>query len=283
MNLIEYITSLSNIDMVEDEGGNLYLDFGNGGGLQEVEDILSNYRYDFNRYLLNSDNYEKFKEIQIILEKDIDFYTVRRPYYRMRGIPVRYDQAFDIIRKTDRFFAHYIDEIYESGEYIGCYHFVNDVITNCLYPQEYGWCHIDGHIGINGITGTYPNISQMVLELASFLVDFPYLDFCIAMTFEDDYWWEEDGDGNFENIVSYGFHVKDRKIRLIDRKETLKLYKEYKKICGFPVEIYDSNYYEKRYIRTITNDFIKNCVSSYGLNPDEILSKIRESDWIKER
>lgn len=59
-------------------------------------------------WLIPEEVYEKHSEIEIVIAGDESVNlvrNVRRPYYRMRGVPVTREQAFDIIRRTDRFLS----------------------------------------------------------------------------------------------------------------------------------------------------------------------------------
>lgn len=51
---------------------------------------------------------EKLQDIQVIVDPEVAGmeFSVRQPYFRMRGRPVTEEQAFDIIRRTDHFFCH---------------------------------------------------------------------------------------------------------------------------------------------------------------------------------
>ncbi len=70
--------------------------------------------------------------------------SVRKPYYWMRGKPVTEKQAFELIRRTDNFFAG-IEEICRSDDFVSSVNFDNWLIHKNHYPQGYGWVHTDRH------------------------------------------------------------------------------------------------------------------------------------------
>ena len=64
----------------------------------------------------------------------------------MRGKPVTKEQAFELIRRTDNFFAG-INEIRYSGDFVSAVNFSNHLIHKNHFPQGYGWIHADGTVG----------------------------------------------------------------------------------------------------------------------------------------
>jgi hypothetical protein len=77
---------------------------------------------------ISKEDCDKYNEYEIIIPDGLDYDgNVRRPYYRMRGKPVTKEQAFELIRRTDNFFAG-INEIRYSGDFVGCEYFDARVI-----------------------------------------------------------------------------------------------------------------------------------------------------------
>ena len=129
-------------------------------------------------WLIPEEVYEKHSEIEIVIAGDESVNlvrNVRRPYYRMRGVPVTREQAFDIIRRTDRFFE-YVSAVCNHKDYIGCMNFDNWLIQKNHYPTGYGWIHADGTIGANAITQKYPTVREFIEEWYKLLYAFPYLN-----------------------------------------------------------------------------------------------------------
>lgn len=78
----------------------------------------------------------------IVIDEEVSRYdtNTRRPYFQLRGKKVTEDQAFDIIRKTDRFFQWEA----KIPEVIQTLHFPNWWFCKNHYPTHYGWCHPSG-------------------------------------------------------------------------------------------------------------------------------------------
>lgn len=95
---------------------------------------------------------------EALFEYDTD---TRRPYYRLRGKPVTEEQAMDIIRRTDRFLGD-MNEIEVHPDYAGGGHFDTWMFDHHHYPMLYSWCHVDGTIGLNGITYKYPDALELI-------------------------------------------------------------------------------------------------------------------------
>ena len=131
---------------------------------------------------ISKEDCDKYNEYEIIIPDGLDYDgNVRRPYYRMRGKPVTKEQAFELIRRTDNFFAG-INEIRRSGDFVGCGYFDNWLIHKNHYPRGYGWVHTDGTIGTNAITQKYMVLYKFIAEWFQKLLKFPYLDLVIGIT-----------------------------------------------------------------------------------------------------
>ena len=136
-------------------------------------------------WLIPKEVYEKHSEIEIAIAGDESVNPVRNvrgPYYRMRGVPVTAEQAFDIIRRTDRFLNFYVSAVRSHEDYIGCVNFENCLIQKNHYPTGYGWIRADGTIGANATTQKYPTVREFIEEWYKLLYAFPYLNLIIAVT-----------------------------------------------------------------------------------------------------
>lgn len=292
MKIIDFLLKKCGGDIERDECGNVYLYNFFCIGIEPPKDFIE---IDMNDYFIPKEVYEKYSAIEIVITGDDSvkyIENVRRPYYRMRGMPVTKDQAFDIIRRTDNFFSSYIDSIKYCDNFIGCINFDNWLIMKNHSPKGYGWIHADGTVGGNAITQKYPTITEFVFEWFHLLLAFPYLDLVVAVTYWDEIPPEIMGDDNerylfhtaaydekFCEAVEVGIYVHDKTIEILDKHDTLVKYKEYDKLYGNPREKFISTYYEDNNIIQIDREYLIRCIESYGLNATEELSKVPEYVW----
>ena len=290
MTIFDYLINNCDGDFYKDEYGNVYLE-----NIPEAELLSRAIWVDINTYMITKELCEKYSEIEIIITDDesvYDIQNVRRPYYRMRGVPVTREQAFDIIRRTDNFFHYEIDAIRYHDDFIGGINFDNWLIMKNHYPDGYGWIHADGTVGGNAITQTYPDIKEFVLEWFSKLVVFPYLNLVIAVTYWDelppDVIFDKNEralfktaayDEKFYDAVLLGIYVHDKKVEILNRQDTIAKYKEYNGRYGYPREKFEPEYYMDNKITQIDLSYLKRCIESYGLDADTELGKVREYIW----
>ena len=106
MTIFDYLKKNCEVAIYTDEYGNTYMETKEW----EYEKIISGALEISNKgddafvWLIPEEVYEKHSEIEIAIAGDESVNpvrNVRRPYYRMRGVPVTAEQAFDIIRRTD--------------------------------------------------------------------------------------------------------------------------------------------------------------------------------------
>ena len=106
MTIFDYLKKNCGVAIYTDEYGNTYMETKEW----EYEKIISGALEISNKgdeafvWLIPEEVYEKHSEIEIVIAGDESVNlvrNVRRPYYRMRGVPVTREQAFDIIRRTD--------------------------------------------------------------------------------------------------------------------------------------------------------------------------------------
>ena len=294
MTIFDYLINNCDGDFYKDEYGNAYLE-----NIPEAELLSRAIWVDINTYMITKELCEKYSDIEIIITDDesvSDIQNVRRPYYRMRGVPVTREQAFDIIRRTDNFFHYEIDAIRYHDDFIGGINFDNWLIMKNHYPDGYGWIHADGTVGGNAITQTYPDIKEFVLEWFSKLVVFPYLNLVIAVTYWDelppDVIFDKNEralfktaayDEKFYDAVLIGIYVHDKKVEILNRQDTIAKYKEYNGRYGYPREKFESEYYMNHKITQVDLPYLKRCIESYGLDADAELGKISEYIWKGEK
>lgn len=281
MTIFEYLEKYHGTTVYTDEYGNTYLD-----GSREIEEIIrgivemdTDPTTGITTYLLPQEVNEKYSGIEIRIADEIKngVEYVRRPYYRMRGVPVTREQAFELIRRTDNFFRE-IDCIRKKDEFIGCINFDNWLIEKNHYPQGYGWIHADGTVGTNGITQKHPTIDEFVVEWYQKLLAFPYLNLIIAVTA-----WNEGPDFDevleFDREVQLGIYVHDRQLEILNKWDTMAKYKEYDERYGTQAEKFEPDYYEKHKITQVDLPYLKKCIEAYGLDADKELGKVPEYIW----
>lgn len=204
----------------------------------------------------------------------------------MRGVPVTAEQAFDIIRRTDRFLNFYVSAVRNHKDYIGCMNFDNCLIQEDHYPVGYGWIHADGTIGANATTEKYPTVREFIEEWYKLLYAFPYLDLIIAVTGWNEGPWDDEmvSEEEFCKEVAVGIYVHDRKLEILNPSDTIAKYKEYNKRYGTPPEKFEREYYKRykieRYkIEQANPAYLRKCIEAYGLDADKKLGKVPEYIW----
>ena len=279
MTIFDYLKKNCGVAIYTDEYGNTYMETKEW----EYEKIISGALEISNKgddafvWLIPEEVYEKHSEIEIVIAGDESVNlvrNVRRPYYRMRGVPVTREQAFDIIRRTDRFFD-YVSAVCNHKDYIGCMNFDNWLIQKNHYPTGYGWIHADGTIGTNATTQKYPTVREFIEEWYKLLYAFPYLDLIIAVT-----WWNEGPWGDetvseeeFCKEVAVGIYVHGRKLEILNPSDTIAKYTEYNKCYGTPPEKFEREYYERHKIEQANPAYLGKCIEAYGLDADKMLKR----------
>lgn len=290
MTIFDFLLGKKKDNILLDDAGNAYLYY-------DVDIAESNIKYfmeDRSEYLfLKKERYEFLCRYEIILPKseEIDFSIARRPYFRMRGVPVTKEQAFDIIRRTDNIF-YGIPEIFYHPDFVGDINFNNWLIEQNHFPQGYGWIHVDGTVGSNGITQKYPTTNEFVMEWLDKLIAFPYLDLIIAVTEWDEVppdIWDDYGDDDefgrkdfeskkydrdFYEAVNGGIYVHDHTIQIMDSTDTVLKYKEYDALYGKEREKFIAEYYQNNGIKQVDLAYLRRCIEAYGVDADTALSKV---------
>ena len=238
---------------------------------------------------LSEENTRIMKRFRLVIDpevSDIDL-DARRPYFRMRGRPVTEEQAFDIIRRTDFFFTvrNKMDK-YHLKDLVGgtmlCNHLYD--LGACAWPH--GWVRPDGVIGANDITWKYPTENEFVNSVFPLILAFPYLDLMIGVTDWNegpDYAWDaysrddevfhrEDYPDFEENIV-YGIWLHDGTLELMAPARARETYAEYRRLYGGPNEaVFKRPYYADNHIFPADFEYLKRCIRSHGLDPEEVLA-----------
>lgn len=293
MDIFEYLTRNCQGKPYFDEVGNIYVD--EQKDLDKyVEDFML--PIDHSCYFLSKAEYEKYAKIEITLTDDIDdsIYDVRRPYFRLRGKSVSKEQAFEIIRRVDRFFKN-IEHICDNCEFIYCLNFRSNIIPNTLFGHTWGWIHTDGFVGVNDITYKYPEENEFITEWVKYLAEFPFLDIIIAITYwdeiplevwekcEDDDCWDADDkyDKSFLRAIVCGIYVHDNKVELLNSTDARAKYIEYDALYGGQKARCSIDYCRKNNVCEADLGYVRKCIEAYGLNADEELAKLPEH-YIKE-
>lgn len=227
---------------------------------------------------IDGEAFEFLNKTNLIIDKEIENYDsiARRPYFRLRGKKVTEQQAFEIIRKTDRFFQLETKSI----QAIDILHFPNWWFNKNHFPTHYGWCHPNGIIGINGITDKYPSLDELLDDMMNIKVSFPYLDFVVAITN-----WNEvpQDEQDWKSGIELGIWLHENTIEFMAPQRTRQIYSKYEgKYEEANKKIYEPEYYESHKIFTADLAYLKRCIEAYGIDPDEELEKVGEYIW-KER
>lgn len=274
MNIFDYMLQKHGGNIDFDEYGNAYFE---GDIISRIDLFKGVEWFDYGLYFMPKELYEKYSGIVISVAdvKEVDY--VRRPYYRMRGKPVSKEQAFEIIRRSDNFFYFYVDNIKEHPDFVRCIDFDNWVIMK--NHTSMGWIHADGTIGVNGITQKYPEIETMLMEWIMFLLTFPYLDLVIGVTVCDEVLEYYEEFETFEDAIAFGIYVHDNTVEILNKADAVKKYKEYDRAYGQPSEKFVADYYDDNKIVQVSEQYLRKCIESYGLNADEELGKVPEYVW----
>lgn len=290
MKAMDYILKDFSSRITYDELGNVYLEM---AGLSWLEDDFLMYMgiswHQGDEYIfISKEECDKYNEYEIIVPDDLDYDgNVRRPYYRMRGKPVTKEQAFELIRRTDNFFAG-INEIRYSGDFVSAVNFSNHLIHKNHFPQGYGWIHADGTVGTNGITYKYPEMYEFIGEWFEKLRKFPYLDLVIGITCWNELpnalWKDlsnkakcremELNDELFFSGVVLGIYIHDKTLEILTPKKAIRKYKEYAKRYEKNKEVYIPEYYQENGIVQVDLPYARRCIEAYGLDADEILKDL---------
>ncbi len=252
--------------------------------------------YDYMSKICDINEYSQFyhqitKNTKLIIDDGMEEYAsnARRPYYRLRGKKITEDQAFEIIRRTDRLSPWSLE--IPCDDLIEPINIRNNWTRNNYYPSPSGWVHPDGIIGINDITGKYPELEELIDDLLILIHYFPYLDFVMAITSWDEippYLWKklselrnhtyDDYPDFFDNIM-IGFWVHNGTIEVMSPERTAIVYSEYDKKYGEKNQkIYCPEYYMDFQPDVISDDFVKRCYNAYGV--DEIPET---SEWFRKK
>lgn len=235
------------------------------------------YKKDYHGVIVAAEDFRLF---------DYDTAT-RRPYYRLRGRPVMPEQAMDIIRRTDRYLKD-IEAIEEHPDTVDSDHFDTWMFDPQHYPMYYSWIHVDGTVGLDGITYKYPEANELIWDWVKKVKAFPYLDLVAAITnwneAPNEIWLEgfskmipiheETWDENFCEAVEMGIYVHDGMIELLGRERTMWKYEEYRQLYGAgDRRKYLPEYYQDYEKPPVDKEYLKNCIRAYGLEPELVKSR----------
>lgn len=232
---------------------------------------------------------EALEQLEILVDPEISGYDtdVRRPYFQMRGKTVTREQAFEIIRRTDRFFDWNVDwQELQKTDYAGSGgHFGNNWIMENFYPQYRGWCRPDGIIGINDIMGKYPNMDEFIPVWLGYMRAFPWLELVIGITdcneilydgWEGDHgWWNGKPDESkildFYERIEIGIWVHEGKLELMSPERTRRIYREYERKYEWKdSSIYD-HYCQDHGFSMISDSYLRRMIAALELEEDKVL------------
>lgn len=243
-----------------------------------VPDNADNIRY------INGAVFEFLNKTELVIDKEVSDYrtTGRRPYFWLRGKRVTEEQAFDIIRRTDRFFQWHM----ATEQTVDILHFPNWWFSRDHIPTHYGWCHPSGIIGLNGITDRFPDLQALLSDMMKLKYAFPYLDLAAAITrleeVPPDAWDRRKQTPDLlESLeIEIGIWLHDGTIEFMEPKRTQQVYKEYEaKYSEVNADIYMPEYYEDHNIFTADMEYLRRCIAANGLDPYQALSTVNVSVW----
>jgi hypothetical protein len=154
---------------------------------------MDTYTYDWT--VMRDWSEQKFREATAVH----DDYLTKWPQMLVTGQRVTTEQAKEIIRRTDRFFAgghsnnkQYTDLVRSalgmpSGDYINeaewcrqwgyidTQYVKNDWIASCYIGGAHGWCHPNGTIAFCDNVGTYPSVAEILRDWLETAHAFPFL------------------------------------------------------------------------------------------------------------
>jgi len=211
----------------------------------------------------------------------------------MRGKRVNFEQAKEIIRRSDNYFRGHLQprsssfdaevlKIFkidddmrsytlEGKDYIGCLNFDNW----WFYERPCGWCHPDGTIGTNAITQKYPNMKELVEEWSEKAEAFPFLDLVIAMTEDNEFVIPT----KFSNHIVNGILVKDKKVTLLNKAQAIEKYTEYCRLYDHePLEESFLTYQQLEVIEKIEKEYKETGLEIWYFIDEEQEDEILEYD-----
>lgn len=127
--------------------------------------------------------------------------------------------------------------------------------------------------------GKYPDVYEFAQEWARYVYNFSYLDLIIGITCWDEYpevhkppyirkdFTECD---TFYEDIEEGIWVNDRKVEIINKEETVKIYKKYEKLYQEDNRlIYFPGYYDEFQPDIVKLDYLKRILETYNITDAE--------------
>lgn len=196
----------------------------------------------------------------------------RRPAFWMRGKPVTPEQAKEIIRRTDRYFSWESEKL-GLGEYppgfLPMHLFQCNWFFHNHFPAMYGWCRPDGRIGLDGITGTYPELEELLGDALQLVTVFPELDLVLLLWNCEETYAFEPGQLALHGMPTpeFGMRLHDRRIELLAPKTAWEVFCRYQARYGEDPVSYLSHYNETRGLRWVDLAYLQDCIRAYGGDP----------------
>lgn len=209
--------------------------------------------------------------------EQFDMTEGRWPCYRLRGKPVTPEEAVKIIAKCDNLFSF----TYRLKGSVGCsFMRMSYFDVAHTFNDHHGWVHPNGMIAQNYCSGIKIPYLNEILEDISYVAEaFPFLDMIVAVSKWDEMSpvrWDMMWDGNdnykyyddedFTDSLEMGIWIHNRMIEVVDPKRAAELYNEYDRFYdGADRRMFFPNYYRDFAMGTIGTDFLKKCLSVYGI------------------
>lgn len=205
----------------------------------------------------------------------------RRPALWMRGKPVTPERAKEIIRRTDRYFS-WESEALGLGPYppdfLPLHLFTCNWFFHNHFPTMYGWCRPDGRIGLDSITGTNPDLEELLTDALRLVTAFPELDLVVLL-------WNSEEDSAFEPgrlaldgmpTPEFGLRLQNRRIELLGPKTAWEVFCRYQARYGEDPVTYLDSYNETCGLRWVDLAYLQDCVRAYGGDPGAAASWAEE-------
>ena len=199
----------------------------------------------------------------------------RRPAYWMRGKPVTEEQAFEIIRRTDNFFNFYAAQ---TNCIVPVYTFDSWWFDN-HFPEYYGWCRPDGRIGLDSITQRWPTQKSFILDGATLLKEFPFLDMIFLL-------WDSEEEMAFspselENEgmppLHYDVYIHNQTVEILPPHQAWQVFCQYQLLYGDDLITYTSEYNQATGQKWVDTEYLKKCLLADGIEEECIEEYVKYS------
>lgn len=236
--------------------------------------------------------------IHVLVEDNFTYWYAESDYayYKLRGVPVTKEEAFEIIRQTDKFFLYTVYENIEECKFKQLCTFENNFMDKYNGGMYHGWIRPNGIIGGNSVTEKYVEFDNIIGELLLLKSEFTYLDMVVAISiweqvapeYWDSYddeslsseefnkrWLLEEYNQGFEDAIDILFWVHEDKIEVYQGEKAKQKYLEYESLYNTDnSEQFAKGYYEYYNVLPLNKEYIKRIADSYNISIKQLKSKL---------